>query len=88
MHTCLDRWGSGVDVAPGTKCLCGARERVARALTGGVQEPALGPLWGPGAKPLVGVQGGSLRKLSGFSIFECLWRALRYLIILKQMNYF
>ena len=55
-------------------------EHVARAITGGVQGPTL--------VPLVGYRGGSPLKLSGFSIFECLWIALPFHIILKQMNYF
>ena len=48
--------------------------------------------WGPGACLILRAsgrgRGRSPWKLSGFSIFECISRALRYLIILKQMNYF
>ena len=46
-------------------------ERIARAIMGEIQGPALGPLvWSRGRSPL---------KLLCFSIFECLWRALPYI---------
>ena len=64
---------------PGQDVKVALTERVARPITGGVQGLALGPVVGYRV-------GWSLQKLSGFSILECLWGALRYLIILKQMN--
>ena len=78
---------------------CGARGKMFKWCPPSAARSASTHGWGPGARlralggvqgqsPWRGSRGRSPRKLSGFSIFECLWRALRYLIILKQMNYF
>ena len=42
--------------------------------------------WGPGQN--LRMQGVEPWKFADFNIFECLWKALCYLIILRQINYF
>ena len=72
LHNCTrwSQWRTTGCGRPGPDVKVEPTERVAPAITDVFQGLALGPL--------VGSRGRRLPKLSGFSIFECLWRALHY----------